>query len=145
MKKILLVFSLSLFLSGCNLIDEYYVYDINYLSEMEKTFGEMKNVELRKDVIEVFKSTQIRIKLSPKPKMTLLVIESGKYSDELKNRLSKIITDFSSKSETFDTCDYVNDRNWICKELWGGWEMKDGNLYNSGKKLIHRFTLQSLF
>ncbi|MCF8194592.1 MAG: hypothetical protein K9J38_01205 [Polynucleobacter sp.] len=145
MKNVLFVFSLSLILSGCNFIDEYYVYDKNYLSETENTYGLIKDDELKKDIKEILKSTQLRIKLSSKPKMTLIVIQSLELSDEFRKRLiSKKITDLGSESRTYDTCDYVNDRNWICTGYSGyllGYEMRDGDLYKDGQKLLKKYSI----
>ena len=108
-----LIFFLPIFLGGCNFIDEYYTYDKNYIVEIETKSSPLKDDELRKDLIEVFKSIQIRIKLN-NSKTSLLVIQSynlSKISENLKEKIKKNNVNFDSESKTFDTCNFLNDRN----------------------------------
>jgi hypothetical protein len=142
-----LIFFLPIFLGGCNFIDEYYTYDKNYIVEIETKSSPLKDDELRKDLIEVFKSIQIRIKLN-NSKTSLLVIQSynlSKISENLKEKIKKNNVNFDSESKTFDTCNFLNDRNWICKSHNGfgsGYEMKEGELYKDGYKLNHHFSIR---
>ena len=68
----LLIFFSSFILGGCNFIDEYYTYDKNYLVELENKLSQFKDVELKNDLNEVYKSIQVRIKLN-NSKTSLLV------------------------------------------------------------------------
>jgi hypothetical protein len=132
-------------LVGCNYIDEYYVYDENILLEIEKKFPS-KDLNARDVVQEILESTRFRIKLSSTPTIELTVIQSYDVSNQLKEQLMKdrVITDFSSESRTYNTCEFINRSNWICKNFRGfgfGFEMKDGDLYKDGHKLIKKYSL----
>jgi len=131
-------------LTSCNPIDEYYVYDKNILSELEKKFPS-KDIHAREVLQEILESTRFRIKLSSSPKVVLTVIQSYEVSNELKEKVKKdgVITDFQSESRTYDSCEFVNNKNWICKNFGGfgfGYEMKDGDLYKNGQKLIKKYS-----
>ena len=132
-------------LVGCNYLDEYYVYDKNTLSKIEKKFPS-KDLSARDVIQEILESTRFRIKLSTTPKIELTVIQSYEVSDQLKDKLIKdgVITDFSSESRTYSSCEFINKSNWICKNFGGfgfGFEMKDGDLYKDGHKLIKKYSL----
>jgi len=132
-------------LVGCNYIDEYYVYDENILLEIEKKFPS-KDLNARDVVQEILESTRFRIKLSSPPTIELTVIQSLDVSNQLKEQLMKdgVVTDFSSESRTYNTCEFINRSNWICKNFRGfgfGFEMKDGDLYKDGHKLIKKYSL----
>jgi len=149
MKKIKVIFILVFFinlLTGCDVGAIYYVYDKNYMRQLENNFdSKIKNSIIRDLTNEVLLSTQMRIKLSKTPNTTLLVIQSYKVSDELKDKFKKekINIKFDSESRTYDTCDFINEKNWICKNYGGsgfGYEMKNGDLYKDGYKLIKKFS-----
>ena len=85
----LLIFFSSFILGGCNFIDEYYVFDKNYLTDIEKKLGSMKDGDLKKELIAMLNSTQIRIKLNSS-KSQLVVIQSidqTNLSEDLKINL----------------------------------------------------------
>ncbi len=50
----LLIFLSSFFLGGCNLIDEYYTYDKNFLTNLENKLGSMKDDDKKKELITDF-------------------------------------------------------------------------------------------
>jgi hypothetical protein len=141
----LLIFFSSFILGGCNFIDEYYVLDKNYLIEFEKKLGSMKDDDKKKELIAMLKSIQIRIKLNSS-KSQLVVIQSidqTNLSEDLKIKLIKMRWDiFESESKTFDYCNYINDKNWICKtrEFGFGYEMKNGDLFKDGEKLDKQYS-----
>jgi len=149
MKKVKVISFLVFFvilLTGCDVGDIYYVYDKNYMKQVESNFdSKIKDPKIRDITNEILLSTQMRIKLSKIPNMTLLVIQSYKVSDELKDKLKneKININFDSESRTYDTCDFINEKNWICKNFGGsgfGYEMKNGDLYKDSYKLIKKFS-----
>ena len=72
-------------LVGCNYLDEYYVYDKNILSEIEKKFPS-KDLSARDVIQEILESTRFRIKLSTAPKIELTVIQSYEVSNQLKDK-----------------------------------------------------------
>ena len=142
----LLIFFSSFILGGCNFIDEYYIYEVNYLSNLEKKLGSMKDDDKKKELIAMLNSIQIRIKLNSS-KSQLVVIQSidqTNLSEDLKIKLIKMRWDiFESESKTFDYCKYVNENNWICKtrEFGFGYEMKNGDLFKDGEKLDKQYSL----
>jgi hypothetical protein len=143
----LLIFISPFFLSGCNFIDEYYIYDVNYLSNLEKKLSPLKDELLKEDLNQVFNSIQIRFKLNSS-KSSLLIIQSydvSKISEDLKKRFIKKNVLFESESKTFDSCKYVNENNWICKSHNGfgsGYEMKNGDLFRDGDKLNKQYSIK---
>ncbi len=143
----LLIFISPLFLSGCNFIDEYYIYEVNYLSNLEKKLSPLKDELLKEDLNQVYNSIQIRFKLNSS-KSSLLIIQSydvSKISEDLKKRLIKMNVLFESESKTFDSCKYVNENNWICKSHNGfgsGYEMKNGDLFRDGDKLNKQYSIK---
>jgi hypothetical protein len=142
----LLIFFSSFILGGCNFIDEYYVFDKNYLTDIEKKLGSMKDGDLKKELIAMFNSTQIRIKLNSS-KSQLVVIQSidqTNLSEDLKIKLVNMRWDiFQSESKTYDSCRYINENNWICKtrEFSSGYEMKNGDLFRDGEKLDKQYSI----
>jgi hypothetical protein len=140
------IFFSSLFLTGCNLVDEYYTYDKNYVTNLEKKLGSMRDDDLKKELITIFNSTQIRIKLNSS-KSQLVVIQSidqTNLPEDLKIKLIKMRWDiFESESKTFDNCKYVNENNWICRtrEFGSGYEMKNGDLFRDGEKLEKQYSI----
>jgi len=143
----LLIFISPFFLSGCNFIDEYYIYEVNYLSNLEKKLSPLKDELLKEDLNQVYNSIQIRFKLNSS-KSSLLIIQSydvSKISEDLKKRLIKMNVLFESESKTFDSCKYVNENNWICKSHNGfgsGYEMKNGDLFRDGDKLNKQYSIK---
>jgi hypothetical protein len=143
----LLIFISPFFLSGCNFIDEYYIYEVNYLSNLEKKLGSMKDDDKKKELIAMLNSIQIRIKLNSS-KSQLVVIQSidqTNLSEDLKINLIQMRWDiFESESKTFDYCKYVNENNWICKtrEFGFGYEMKNGDLFKDGEKLDKQYSIK---
>jgi hypothetical protein len=143
----LLIFISPFFLSGCNFIDEYYIYEVNYLSKLELKLSPLKDELLKEELNQVFKSIQIRIKLNSS-KSSLLVIQSydvSKISEDTKKRFNKKNVLFESESKTFDSCKYVNENNWICKSHNGfgsGYEMKNGDLFRDGDKLNKQYSIK---
>ncbi len=140
------IFFSSLFLASCNLVDEYYTYDKNYVTNLEKKLGSMKDDDLKKALITIFNSIQIRIKLNSS-KSQLVVIQSidqTNLPEDLKIKLIKMRWDiFESESKTFDYCKYVNENNWICRtrEFGSGYEMKNGDLFRDGEKLDKQYSI----
>jgi len=143
----LLIFISPLFLSGCNFIDEYYIYELNYLSNLEKKLSPLKDELLKEDLNQVYNSIQIRFKLNSS-KSSLLIIQSydvSKISEDSKKRFIKMNVLFESESKTFDSCKYVNENNWICKSHNGfgsGYEMKNGDLFRDGDKLNKQYSIK---
>ena len=142
----LLIFLSSFFLGGCNLIDEYYTYDKNFLTNLENKLGSMKDDELKKELIAVFNSIQIRIKLNSTQSQLVVIqsIDQTNLTDDLKIRLVNMRWDiFQSESKTYDSCRYINENNWICKtrEFGSGYEMKNGDLFRDGEKLDKQYSL----
>jgi hypothetical protein len=142
-----LIFFLPVFLGGCNFIDEYYTINKSYMVELENKLSQFKDVELKNDLNEVYKSIQIRIKLN-NSKTSLLVIRSydtSKLSEDLKKKFIKKNFLLESESKTFDSCKYVNENNWICKSHNGfgtGYEMKNGDLFRDGVKLDKQYSIK---
>lgn len=142
-----LIFFLLVFLGGCNFIDEYYTINKSYMVELENKLSQFKDVELKNDLNEVYKSIQIRIKLN-NSKTSLLVIRSydtSKLSEDLKKKFIKKNFLLESESKTFDSCKYVNENNWICKSHNGfgtGYEMKNGDLFRDGDKLDKQYSIK---
>jgi hypothetical protein len=143
----LLIFISPFFLSGCNFIDEYYIYELNYLSNLEKKLSPLKDELLKEDLNQVYNSIQIRFKLNSS-KSSLLIIQSydvSKISEDSKKRFIKMNVLFESESKTFDSCKYVNENNWICKSHNGfgsGYEMKNGDLFRDGDKLNKQYSIK---
>jgi hypothetical protein len=143
----LLIFISPFFLSGCNFIDEYYIYEVNYLSNLEKKLSPLKDELLKEDLNQVYNSIQIRFKLNSS-KSSLLIIQSydvSKISEDSKKRFIKMNVLFESESKTFDSCKYVNENNWICKSHNGfgsGYEMKNGDLFRDGDKLNKQYSIK---
>ena len=143
----LLIFISPFFLSGCNFIDEYYIYEVNYLSNLEKKLSPLKDELLKEDLNQVYNSIQIRFKLNSS-KSSLLIIQSydvSKISEDSKKRFIKMNVLFESESKTFDSCKYVNENNWICKSHNGfgsGYEMKNGDLFRDGEKLNKQYSIK---
>ena len=143
----LLIFLSSFFLGGCNLIDEYYTYDKNFLTNLENKLGSMKDDELKKELIAVFNSIQIRIKLNSTQSQLVVIqsIDQTNLTDDLKIRLVNMRWDiFQSESKTYDFCKYINENNWICKtrEFGSGYEMKNGDLFRDGEKLDKQYSIK---
>lgn len=142
-----LIFFLPVFLGGCNFIDEYYTINKSYIVELENKLSQFKDVELKNDLNEVYKSIQVRIKLN-NSKTSLLVIRSydtSKLSEDLKKKFIKKNFLLESESKTFDSCKYVNENNWICKSHNGfgtGYEMKNGDLFRDGDKLDKQYSIK---
>ena len=86
---------------------------------VEEAVIQLKNLEeaINENAKEILESTRFRIKLSTTPKIELTVIQSYEVSDQLKDKLIKdgVITDFSSESRTYNSCEFINKSNWICK------------------------------
>jgi len=143
----LLIFISPFFLSGCNFIDEYYIYEVNYLSNLEKKLSPLKDELLKEDLNQVYNSIQIRFKLNSS-KSSLLIIQSydvSKISEDSKKRFIKMNVLFESESKTFDSCKYVNENNWICKSHNGfgsGYEMKNGDFFRDGDKLNKQYSIK---
>lgn len=146
MIKVLFVFSLSLFLSGCNFIDEYHVYDDNFIKQLT-TLEKSENDDTKKMVEELRQmmgTTKIRYKLTSSPQVSLIVIRSRKYPDSVKKKQLEINSSVQeSDSTTYDTCDYINDRNWICHlgRFGPKYEMREGDLYYDGQKLLKKYSI----
>jgi hypothetical protein len=131
-------------LVGCMQFDEYYVYEKSTLSEQEKKFID-KDINARDAIKVIHDSTRFRIKISNSPKFVLTVIQSYEDSQQLKEKLKKIgvIINLESESRTYDSCEFINSLNWICKNFGGfgsGFEMKDGILYKDSQKLVKRYS-----
>ena len=143
----LLIFLSSFFLGGCNLIDEYYTYHKNFLTNLENKLGSMKDDELKKELVVIYNSTQIRIKLNSSKSQLVVInsIDQTNLPEDLKIKLIKMRRDiFESESKTYDSCKYVNENNWICKSHNGfgtGYEMKNGDLFRDGEKLDKQYSL----
>ena len=143
----LLIFFSSFILCGCNFIDEYYVFDKNYLTDIEKKLGSMKDGDLKKELIAMLNSTQIPIKLNSSKSQLVVIksIDQTNLSEDLKIKLVNMRWDiFQSESKTYDSCKYVNENNWICKSHNGfgtGYEMKNGDLFRDGEKLDKQYSL----
>ena len=143
----LLIFFSSFILCGCNFIDEYYVFDKNYLTDIEKKLGSMKDGDLKKELIAMLNSTQFRIKLNSSKSQLVVIksIDQTNLPEDLKIKLINMRWDiFESESKTYDSCKYVNENNWICKSHNGfgtGYEMKNGDLFRDGEKLDKQYSL----
>ncbi|MCF8194591.1 MAG: hypothetical protein K9J38_01200 [Polynucleobacter sp.] len=144
---VLVLISLSLFLSGCNLIDEYYVYDDNLIKQLTTDLEKSESDDTKKigqELRQMMGTTKIRYKLTSSPQVSLVVIRSGKYSDSVKKKQTILNSSVQeSDSTTYDTCDYVNDKNWICKfgRFGPNYEMREGDLYYDGQKLLKKYSL----
>ena len=143
----LLIFFSSFILGGCNFIDEYYVFNKNYVTNIEKKLSSMKDDNLKKELVAIYNSTQIRIKLnSSKSKLVVIKsIDQTNLPEDLKIKLIKMRWDiFESESRTYDSCKYINENNWICKtrEFGSGYEMKNGDLFRDGEKLDKQYSIK---
>ena len=147
MKKVLFVFSLSLFLSGCSLIDEYYVYDDNFIKQLTTDLGKSETDDIKnisQELRQMMGTTKIRYKLTSSPLVSLVVIRSRKYPDSVKKKQLEINSSVQeSDSTTYDTCDYVNDKNWICHlgRFSPTYEMREGDLYYDGQRLLKKYSI----
>ena len=142
----LFIFLSSFFLSGCNFIDEYYTYDKNYVTNIEKKLSSMKDDNLKKELVAIYNSTQIRIKLNSSKSQLVVIksIDQTNLSEDLKIKLVNMRWDiFQSESKTYDSCKYINENNWICKtrEFGSGYEMKNGDLFRDGEKLDKQYSI----
>jgi hypothetical protein len=145
LSKLIGIYFFTIGLVGCMQFDEYYVYDKkNIVSEQEKKFID-KDINARDAIKVIHESTRFRIKISNSPKSSLTVIQSYEDSHQLKEKLKKIgvIINLESESKTYDSCEFINNLNWTCKNFGGygaEFEMKNGILYKQSQKLIKKYS-----
>ena len=107
----------------------------------------MKDGDLKKELIAMLNSTQIRIKLNSSKSQLVVIksIDQTNLSEDLKIKLVNMRWDiFQSESKTYDSCRYINENNWICKtrEFGSGYEMKNGDLFRDGEKLDKQYSIK---
>ena len=100
----------SVILSGCKLVDTYYIAPDNYIRE--KTLQEVAIGYNMDQVLRAYSSIEIRIAFQKNPSFSVRTMITNGFHKNYETK--EIEAENKIKITAYEECDHFNDENWNC-------------------------------